>query len=56
MSSRIGTGTSGFGHHKQFGVDGRVGADPGMARLALAQLMDVNVDEISTPDSLLSDL
>ena len=79
MSKRIGKGSSGFGHHQQFSVKGKVihivldqeqvhyffakgkylywlGMVPDMARFGLAQLLEVDVSEIPTLESLMSNL
>jgi hypothetical protein len=79
MSLRIGDGSSGFGHHKQFEVDGReihmvlgqgqvhyffargryvywLGVAPGMAQIALAELLDVATEKVPTLEGILSEL
>jgi hypothetical protein len=79
MSSRIGKGSSGFGHHHQFDVDGSeihlvlgqgqvhyfyakgrslfwLGMPPEMARVGLAELLEVDADKVPTVESLMSNL
>jgi len=77
MSSHIGEGSSPFGHHKTFAVDGTethlvlgqgqmhfffvrgdtmtwLGMSPDMARVGLAQLLEVPVEKVPPLDSLVT--